>query len=176
MTGFHLDRFVADARQAAAGPDPARALEALMQRVFAAPEAIAAAIPAFEEDEVTLFEDDSVSIWHERFHPHEVLPPHDHAMPAVIGVYRGRERNRLFRPSPDGTLAPGGCLDLSAGEIHVFGPRDVHTVQALDRAPSLGLHVYLGALTRTERSLYDWDNLRPIPMTGADFERLKRPA
>ncbi|MFW5881897.1 MAG: hypothetical protein ACOCTP_05200, partial [Roseicyclus sp.] len=140
------------------------------------PDAIAAAIPAFEEDEVILFEDETVSVWHERFHPHEVLPPHDHAMTAVIGVYRGRERNRLFRPGHDGRLAPGGCLDLSAGQTHVFGPEDVHTVQGLDGAPSLGLHVYLGALTRTQRNLYDWDSLRPIPMTGADFDRLKRPA
>ncbi|MGR3435975.1 MAG: hypothetical protein ACU0CO_13970 [Shimia sp.] len=173
---FSLEGFVTDARAAAARPDALARVEALMARTFADPEALAAAIPDFDDDEVNLYEDATVSVWHERFHAHEVLPPHDHAMPAVIGVYRGRERNILFRPGADGRLVAGGTLDLAPGQIHVFGPRDVHTVQGLDGAASLGLHVYLGPLTQVARHLYEWGTGAPVPMTGADFDRLKRPA
>ena len=170
---FSLDQFVADARTAASKPDALGAVDALMIQTFATPEAIVSAMPPMTENEVLLFEDDSVSIWHERFLPSEELPPHDHQLPAVIGVYKGMECNRLFRKS-HGHLIDAGSLVLSAGQTHVFAPDDVHTVQALHDAPSLGLHVYLGPLTKVERSLFDWDTGSSLPMTDHTFESMKR--
>lgn len=175
MTDFSLDAFVSAARAAARAEDPLSAVDALMVETFADPDALAAAIPTFDTLEVRLFEDETVSIWHECFLATEILPAHNHAMPAVIGVYRGRERNLLFRPSGAG-LARGGSLDLGPGDTHVFGAADVHTVQGLDGAPSFGLHVYLGPLSEVPRLLYAWDTLEPRPMTGANFDALKRPA
>lgn len=172
---FSLDGFVANARQAAAAENPLNAVEQLMAKTFTNPQAIAAAVPAMDENEVHLFEDETVSIWHERFLHTEELPPHDHQMPAVIGVYHGVERNRLYR-QVGGALAPNGTLVLSAGDTHVLGPNDVHTVQALDDAPSFGLHVYLGALSRVERSLFEWDSGVALPMTDAAFMAMKRSA
>lgn len=168
-----LDDFVARGRAAAASGDPLAAATALMAELLANPHALD--VPHLPDDETLLYEDASVSLWHERFLPTEILPPHDHAYPAVLGVYRGRERNHLAHVV-DGRAVPGGTLDLEAGRFHVFGPRDVHAVQALDGAPSLGLHIYLGALTQVERSLYDWDTGAPLRMTGPAFEAMKRPA
>jgi len=175
MTDFSLDAFVALARDAARRGDPLAALDALMAETFADPAVLASAIPDFPEAEVNLFEDETVSIWHERFLPTEILPPHNHAMPAVIGVYNGRERNVLYRPCAHG-MACCGTLELGPGDTYVFGADDVHTVQALNGAPSLGLHVYLGPLTQVDRHVYDWDDLAPMPMTGANFDALKRSA
>lgn len=172
---FSLDQFVADGRAAAAKPNALQAADALMVAIFSDPQAIASSMPPMEEDEVILFEDDSVSIWHERFLPTGELPPHDHQLSAVIGVYHGMERNRLFRKS-GGRLVEAGSLVLCAGQTHVFGPHDVHAVQALNSAPSLGLHIYLGPLTKVERSLFDWDSGSSLPLCEQTFEAMKRPA
>lgn len=171
---FSLDQFVADARKAAAAANALEMTDRLMARTFADPDAIKAGVPEMAEDEVNLFEDNTVSIWHERFLPTEELPPHDHQLPAVIGVYHGTERNRLFRRG-DGCLVPGGELILRAGQTHVFGPDDVHAVQALDGTASLGLHIYLGPLTKVERSLFEWETGADLPMSDAAFLAMKRP-
>ncbi|SFQ19955.1 hypothetical protein [Tranquillimonas alkanivorans] len=173
MYTFDLDRFVAAARQAAGDDAPLAAVSRLMAHVLRHPDDIAASMPEMEQDETLLFEDETVSVWHERFLPSEILPPHEHRMPAVLGVYRGRERNRLWRLI-DGTLHPAGWLDLAAGEMHVLSAEDVHTVQALDGTPSLGLHVYLGPLSQMDRSLFDWHAGTPVSMTAANFRAMKR--
>lgn len=172
MTGetFSLDRFVADAREAADAPDPLAATGALMARALDAA-AVGGPIDT-PEPETLLYEDETVSVWHERFGPDEELPPHDHAMPAVLGVYAGREANRLWRR--EGGWRPGGTLVLEPGEFHVFGPRDLHSVRALDGAPSHGLHIYLGALTQASRFLYRWEDGTPIAMDEASFAAMVR--
>ncbi|UWQ18400.1 hypothetical protein [Jannaschia sp. M317] len=172
--GFTLEAFVADARAAAAAADPLAAVTRLMADTLADPARVAAGAPTPDRDETCLFEDATVSVWHERFQPDVELPPHDHAMPAVLGVYQGRERNRLWH-RVDGLARPGGALVLEAGGFHVFGPDDIHSVHAEDGAPSLGLHVYLGPLTTVPRSLFDWETGAAIPLTGANFETLLRP-
>lgn len=172
---FCLDQFVADARKAAAAPDALAATDRLMAKLFADPDAIKAGVPDMIADEVNLFEDDTVSIWHERFLPSEELPPHDHQLPAIIGVYHGAERNRLFRKG-HGCLVPGGELILRAGQTHILGVDDVHTVQALNGAPSLGLHIYLGPLTKVERSLFDWESGAAVSMCDEAFLAMKRAA
>ncbi len=170
---FSLDDFVAEARAAAAAPDPLGAVERLMARVLADPDAVADGVPQMAQDEVLLFEDETISVWHERFLPDEILPPHEHRMPVVLGVYRGRERNTLWR-RVDERLYPAGRLELAAGEYQVLGADAIHAVQALDGAPSLGLHVYLGALTSVRRHLFDWDSGAPVAMTDETFEAMKR--
>ncbi|MEM7567320.1 MAG: hypothetical protein AAF321_08830 [Pseudomonadota bacterium] len=168
---FSLDGFVANARKAAAADDPVAATCTTLARALDAA-ALAGPIDT-PADETLLYEDDTISVWHERFRPDEELPPHDHGMVAVLGVYAGREANRLWRR--EGGWRAGGTLVLAPREFHLFGPDDVHSVQALDGQPSFGLHVYLGALTRVTRSLYDWDDGTAIAMSDAAFENLKRP-
>lgn len=172
---FSLDQFVADARAAAADPSPIAATDQLMASTFGKIAAIRAGVPNMLEDEVLLFEDETVSVWHERFLPTEEIPPHDHQLPALIGVYHGEERNRLYRKG-NGHLIPGGDLILRAGQTHVFGPDDVHSVQALTGKPSLGLHIYLGPLTKVERSLFSWESGASLPMSDEAFTRMKRSA
>jgi predicted metal-dependent enzyme (double-stranded beta helix superfamily) len=120
-----------------------------------------------------LFEDQTVSIWHEKFLPEELIPPHDHQMPAFVGVYHGRECNRLYQ-HVGAKMLPAGDLILKAGEFHVFRPEEIHSVQALDGAPSLGLHVYLGPLSNCERSLFDWSTGAAVPMSEDAFNQMKR--
>ncbi len=172
---FSLDQFVSDARAAAAAPEPLNAVISVMAETLADPEVVRANMPGMVENEVLLFEDDTVSIWHERFLHTEILPPHDHQTHAVLGVYHGRERNGLFR-RVGGQAIKGGELVLGAGQFHVFGPDDIHSVQGLDGTPSLGLHIYLGPLTRIERSLFDWETGAPVPLTEDAFTGMIRAA
>jgi len=175
MTELDLDTLVADLRSAAAGPEPARAVRELMTEAFRDPAAMAAAIPEFENDDEILFEDDSVSIWFVRFVPGIHVPPHDHQTTAIIGVFDGAEVNHFYQREP-GRLAHKSTRRVAAGDVIALKPDGIHSVQAADGRPSLGVHVYLGPLTRIERSLFDWDSGAPTPYDEDRFEAMTRPA
>ena len=167
---FSLDRFVAEAREATAAAEPVGAACALLARSL---DAAARQGPIeTSADETLLYEDETVSVWHERFRPDEELPPHDHGVIAILGVYAGREANRLWRR--DAGWREGGTLMLGPGAFHVFGPNDIHSVRALGGTCSHGLHIYLGALTRVRRCLYDWDDGAPRALDETTFKKMTR--
>ena len=173
MTAFDLDTLVAELRAAAAGDGPARAVRKLMTDAFRDPVAIASAMPEFENDDEVLFEDDRVSIWFVRFAPGSHVPPHDHRTTATIGVYDGAEINHFYLREPD-RLVHKSTRRVAAGEVIALKPDGIHSVEAADGKPSLGLHVYLAALTGIERSLYDWHSGAPVPFTDQAFESMTR--
>ena len=174
MTFCH-DSFVEAVRAAASGPDATQALRVLLKEVLADPEAVAAAVPAQAEDEVLLFEDDTVSIWNCRFHPDVVMPPHEHKMNAHIGVFRGAEKNILFRRE-EGTLRHTATKTVCPGEVFTIGPEGVHAVTGGGGLPSQALHVYQGPLTQVKRGLFDWDTGAEVDFTMENFDRMKRRA
>ena len=94
---FCPDRFVADLRAAAADAHPVRAVNAVMKEAVADPAAVAAGVPDYEGDELALLETDGLSVYCARFFAEQLVPPHNHRIPAFIGVYEGTEINQLFR-------------------------------------------------------------------------------
>ena len=130
-------------------------------------------MPHFEKDDEILFEDDAVSIWFCRFQPNDPVPPHDHRIPVSIGVYEGIERNALYRAAPDGGIAVSSIHELGPGDVFSIGPTGIHSVVCGSAAPSLAIHVYLGNLSETERSLFDPRTGERMPFTDPDLERLK---
>ena len=63
--------------------------------------------------------------------PGMLSPPHEHRMWAVVGVYDGEERNRLYERVAAG-LTERGCQDVARGEVFVLDTTAIHSVENLD--------------------------------------------
>lgn len=173
MADFDLDRLVAELRKSAAGDEAVREVRAIMKLAVRDPVVVAAAMPEFDNDDEILFEDDSVSIWFVRFVPGIHVPPHDHQTTAFIGVYDGAEINHFYLREPE-RLVHKSTRRVAAGEVIALKPEGIHSVEAADGRPSLGIHVYLAPLTRIERSLFDWESGLPTPFNEDSFETMTR--
>ncbi len=172
---FSFDSFVADIRAAADGPDANAKVRAEIERCITNPDQIVAATPADGEDEVMLFEDQSVSIWWCRFQPHVVMPPHEHLLEVHIGAYAGAEKNIVFTQT-GGRLAHDFTRVVRAGEMLSLDRDCIHAVTADGDVRSLALHVYMGPLMQLTRGLFDWDTGDKIDFTMENFNQMKRPA
>lgn len=167
-----LSDLVTRVRAAAVSATARADIKAALEEAVADPEAFGASLPVFEEDDVILHEDDSVSIWHCRFQPGKTVPPHDHKMLATIAVYRGAERNDFYERSADGGLQKSSEVRLGAGDVFQIGPSAIHAVGCDSEEPCCGIHVYLGALTKVDRSLFDLSDGAALPFTDENYYRL----
>ncbi len=170
---FSPESFVADLRAAAADARPVRAVNAVMKEAVADPAAVAARVPDYEGEQLCLFENDELSVYCVRFFAGQLVPPHNHKMPAFIGVYEGTEVNRLFRHDASG-LTLVAEKHVGPGETLSIGSEGIHGVYARGGEDSLALHAYLGALERVRRSLFDPESGREIPFTDESYQALLR--
>ena len=168
-----IEEFVKAAREAASDPEPTKAVRKLLFDTLADGEAIADAIAAQEEDEILLHEDNTVSIWTCRFLPDRVVPPHEHKMDVHIGVFRGAEKNILYRRDA-GALKLAKNKTVGTGEVFSLGADGIHAVTAGGDEPSLALHVYLGPLMQVERSLFDWETGDKVEFTMDNFHNMTK--
>ena len=175
MSEFELDSFVQELRAAARSDDPKKNVRGLMDKAFQDPESIRSAMPEYEKDDEVLFEDDTVSIWFVRFVPGLHVPPHDHQTTATIGVYEGAEDNHFYLHE-DGQMVHKTTRRIAPGDVVSIKPEGIHSVEAANGENSLGIHVYLAALTTIERSLFDWDSGEARPFTDDNYDALKRVA
>jgi 3-mercaptopropionate dioxygenase len=90
------------------------------------------------------------------FRPGAAAPIHDHGTWAVIGIYRGRERETWFRHTDSG-LAEVRSFVNPTGAVSVVPTGMIHTVQALDDQDAVSLHVYGTDIVTQERSMFDLD-------------------
>jgi len=175
MPSFDLDSFVSNLREAAIEADAGKRVRALMNDAFRDPDAVRAVMAGYSGEEEVLFEDDTVSIWYVGFDPTQHVPPHDHQIRAFIGVYDGREKNHFYRVG-DGKLEHKTTKLVEPGDVISIGPDAIHSVETAGDDFCYGIHVYLGPLTRIERSLFDWDSGAAEPFTDDAYERLLRPS
>jgi predicted metal-dependent enzyme (double-stranded beta helix superfamily) len=173
MPDFDLDDFVQELRAAARQDEPVKKVRELMTEAFRDPAAIRAAMPEFENDDEILFEDDSVSIWFVRFMPGLHVPPHDHQTTATIGVYEGAEDNHFYLREP-GRLVHKGTRRVEPGDVIALKPDGIHSVEAAGGQVTCGIHVYLAALTKIERSLFDWESGVARRYTDENYDAMKR--
>jgi len=75
-------------------------------------------------------------------------PPHDHTTWAVIAGVHGRENNKFFRRTDDGSQ-PGlasieqhGEFDVVAGTAIALMPEDIHSIHLGADGPHANLHLY----------------------------------
>lgn len=169
---FNVQELVQELRGVAVESDAAKLVRAILQQTVADPDKIIDGMPEFEEDDVILFEDNTISIWHSRFMPGITVPPHDHQMSAVIGVYIGAERNDLYENDPAGGIRKSGTVEVSAGDVFSIGPSAIHGVTCASTEPCCAFHVYLGNLTEVERSLFDVNEGLTLKFTDENYARL----
>ncbi|MEM7429060.1 MAG: hypothetical protein AAF441_23475, partial [Pseudomonadota bacterium] len=153
---FSFEDFAAAVRDAASSENANTAVRELLTRTVANPEPIIAATRLDGDDEICLYEDDSVSIWVCRFQPHIVMPPHEHLLDVHIAGYSGGEKNILFRIE-DGALKHDRTEIVAPGSVLTLSDDAVHAVSAEGDEPSLALHVYMGPLMKLKRALFDWE-------------------
>lgn len=174
-TPFNLDTLVKELRAAAMQPCSHHHVKVLLEQAVADPDAMAGAMPDFADNDVILHEDKTVSIWHCRFMPGQTVPAHDHQMLATIGVYHGAERNHFFEADPEtGGIRECREVVLSAGNVLQIEPNAIHAVGCASDEPCKGIHVYLGALTQIDRSLFDTEKGEQMPFSDENYHRLTR--
>ncbi len=165
MSTFDLDAFVEACREAAADPTPTKAVSDVLERALRSDD-VAAALPATRAELHELFSSEGLTVMKAVWSPRLTLPPHNHLMWVVIGVYCGTEENRFFRRVDRGLAASGG-RSLSVGDVAVLGRDVIHSV-ANPRTHQLtgAIHVYGGDFLREPRSV--WPGEPPVeqPATG----------
>ena len=176
--GSVLDGFVERCRTIVVGDDPVVALTNEMERLVADPSVLRRIIPipttresvaGFEQ---IVFEDEDLTVFVVHSAPDVVQPPHDHLMSAVIGVYEGSERHRLYRRDA-GALVHSGGADVGVGEVLLLGPSAIHAISAPTEW-CRAIHLYVGSLTTADRSLFDPDTGAEEPMTADRYAELCR--
>jgi len=172
-----LNDFVTACRDAATSPDARSEIAGMMRDLVAEPAELAAAVPSMENHDqspvgalggdVTLFEDNTVTIVLVDTLPGVLQPPHDHLMPAIIGMFQGCEQQRFWSRTPDG-ITPAAGRDLLAGEVLVIGTDGIHAIGTCDDI-ARGVHVYLGSLSKIDRSIFHPETLEEQPMSIAIY-------
>lgn len=173
---FDLDQFVYDLRQAASSDAAVSTICGIVEAAIADPDAVKPALPKFDGDEALLYEDDAISIWHCVYHPGDTIPPHDHQMAAIIGLYDGQERNDFYEADPPGGVRKSSEVYLEAGKTLTIGPSAIHAVACISETSCRGFHVYLGNLTETDRWLFDVDQRQKLPFNETNYAAMKQSA
>ncbi|MGR3712663.1 MAG: hypothetical protein ACU0A6_06055 [Shimia sp.] len=167
-----LNELVLRLRTAAQAKTARADVQAILKEAVADPESFASQMPVIEEDDLILFEDENVSIWYCRFQPGKTVPPHNHKVLATIAVYSGAERNDFYERAEGGGYQKSSEVVLSAGDVFKIGPNAIHTVGVASAEACCGIHVYLGALTQVERSLFDLTSGDALPFTEDNYYRM----
>lgn len=172
---FDKTQFVEEIRTAMAENDAQGAVNAILERAVADPAAIIKELGAPGKGRSEqLFGDDGLTITNVVWGSQMWVPPHDHTMWAVIGVYQGQENNTFWREDESG-LTRHGAVELRAGDVRKLGASAIHSVKNPSSVQLCGaIHVYGGdffdAIPRRhcwdsesfERGPYDYDFINSL--------------
>lgn len=170
---FNTDSFISECRTAAAGDNAVKQIRAIVQNAVQDPRTLQDALGPFEGDDIILYEDETVSIQHCRFDPGLHVPPHDHRIAAIIGVYEGGEINHFYTRD-DHQLVRKKTKKVMPGDVISMGPEAIHSVEPGSKECGYAIHVYLGPLSDVERSLYDWESGTEYRYTKDQYKELLR--
>ena len=171
---FKLEKFVEDCC-AAVRQDPTHcSVSEVFDRAFRDPASITAALGEPEKAGlVPIYCSPDITILNLIWKPSMIIPPHNHNMWAMIGVYGGREDNifwRRIKDDPDGRIEAAGAKAMRAGDYEALGSDIIHSVA--NPIPKLtgSIHVYGGDFFEEERSEWDPENLSEQPI---DLDKIK---
>jgi predicted metal-dependent enzyme (double-stranded beta helix superfamily) len=180
MGPFDVDGFVAECLEAVTGADPVGAVREAMARAMRRPQALVDRfpVPTDADDDGVLHRSPELFVACAVFPRGFTTGIHDHATPAIIGVWGGHEDNLLYRFPPDRPGRPraeglesSGARRVDTGEVLVLGPETIHDVHAPTGRWSGALHVYLADLPTLERHSWRDPAADAAPFDGADLER-----
>jgi len=177
--GFDRERFVEDCRDCLAEGDPQAAMREVLARELADPRAVLGALGEPKEAGFdVLLRSEKLTIFAAKWAPRMTLPPHNHLMWALIGIYAGREDNIFWKRSAHAAgrgIAAGGARALFEGDIAELPVEAIHSVTNPLSKFAGGLHLYGGDFFATERSQWNAETLAEEASNGdvvrAMFER-----
>ncbi len=170
---FDLEAFVDECRLAAAADPTHKTITELTRRALSDTSAL---IDALGEPEgpalVPLYQSENLTILNTVWAPGLMVPPHNHNMWAVIGIYGGREDNIFWRRLSDEEthIEAAGAKSLRTGDVAPLGSEIIHSVNNPTNKLSGALHIYGGDFFEEERSEWDPDALDERPL---DMDRVR---
>ena len=167
-----LNRFVEDCVAANAGSDAQSAVNEVLARAVANPNAVIAALGDPDKAGIVpIHRSATLTIFNARWTPQMNLMPHNHLMWANIGIYTGREDNIFWRDSDDGMKAIGAeaLFVKDAAELPVDA---VHSVTNPLLRFTGGIHIYGGDFFNTTRSQWDPETMDEEPSDGDSIKRM----
>jgi predicted metal-dependent enzyme (double-stranded beta helix superfamily) len=159
---FEVQRLVEDCR-AALGKDAAHgAIREIVARAVSDPGSVLGALGEPQRAGIQpLHRSDTLTILNVIWAPHMTLPPHDHRMWAVIGIYTGREDNIFWRRAPGDAskVEASGAKALCERDAEPLGHRIIHSVTNPIPRFTGAIHVYGGDFFGVLRSEWDAESL-----------------
>ena len=171
---FNLEKFVEDCRSAVHQDPTHRGVAEVVDRALRDPSAVATALgEPTKPGLIPIYRSPQVTIVNVVWKPSMTLPPHNHEMWAVIGIYGGREDNifwRRIKDDPDGRIEAAGAKALGTGDCAPLGSDIIHSVTNPIAKLTGAIHVYGGDFFEAERSEWDAENLSEQPY---DMDKIK---
>src|SRR5215211_6250371 len=164
---FDLDQFITDLR--ATLPEKSRQpMKEVVARAVADPIALMRAIGEPDKAGVQiLHRSPDLTVLNLLWAPRQIALPHDHRMPALIGMYTGREDNIFWRrlANPVKFQIVAEQRDVTDAQCLAAGGLDLelHRVGKPLGKISAAIHVYLGNFLEIERSMWDAETLVEEP-------------
>ena len=163
---FDLDQFITDLR--ATLPERSRQpMKDVVARAVSDPAALMRRIGEPDKAGVqVLHRSPDLTVLNLLWAPRQIALPHDHRMPALIGMYTGREDNIFWRRVGAGEDGAGGRIEaagakaLCARDCAVLGRDIIHSVTNPIPRLTGAIHVYGGDFFGMERSEWDPETLR----------------
>ncbi|SEW31770.1 Predicted metal-dependent enzyme of the double-stranded beta helix superfamily [Cognatiyoonia koreensis] len=160
---FKIDRFIADCVEAVENDPTHKTVAELMRRAMSNSSDVLAALGEPEEPGITpLYQSSDLTIVNLAWKPMTTIPPHNHEMWGVIGIYGGREDNifwRRVKDHPEGLIEAAGAKALSTGDVCPLGVDIIHSVTNPVPRLTAALHVYGGDFFAAERSEWEAERL-----------------
>jgi predicted metal-dependent enzyme (double-stranded beta helix superfamily) len=177
---FDVDHFVARCIDAARGSnDPVYAVKGVMEATLRDSSSVLAALPATGPDEILLHQGNDLTIYRVICYPGMQYPPHEHCIPALIGLYAGAETNMLYarRAEDPEKVYAIGRLDIKAPQVRALRAEVIHAVSNLRDEPSAAIHVYMGNLDCQHRHVWSLEGESELAFSEQTyFNRARRAA
>ncbi|MBT6273713.1 MAG: hypothetical protein HOI95_06230 [Chromatiales bacterium] len=159
---FDVQRFVEECQTALEEPEATVAVREIVERAMSKPGEVLAGLGVPERATVEkLHVADDLTIINAVWGPHMTVMPHNHEMPAIIGIYAGGEDNIFWRRVDEqpNLIRAAGARSMRAGDVEALGPNAIHSVTNPIRGLTGAVHVYLGPFFTIERNEWDPETL-----------------
>ncbi|MEP7068070.1 MAG: hypothetical protein ABI789_02470 [Usitatibacter sp.] len=163
---FDLDRFIEDCRAAHAADRSHKHVCEVVRRAVSEPAAVLKGLGEPKRAGLhKVHQSNELTILNVVWAPGMTIPPHNHEMWAVIGIYSGREDNTFWRRVPDsgGKVEVAGTKVLCEKDATPLGQSIIHSVTNPIPRFTAAIHVYGGDFFNQARSEWDPETLSEGP-------------